>query len=119
LPEIAAQIPEETSPKTLRLAINRQASVFLWPIALPRDDGRELAWHKTAREASEIAETRWVRLIPDMHAGAYTIMESTSTIAEPRWPELSMQEALEKGFGKERIVDSIDHPLIRQLMGQE
>ncbi len=119
LPGVAEAIPEETSPKALRLGINRQGSVFIWPIALPGNDGRELAWHKSAREAAELAEKRWVRLVPDMHAGAYTVMESQSTIADPRWPELSMEEALEKGFGKERIVDSLDHPLIRQLLGQE
>lgn len=46
-PEVAAAIPGETRPVMLTTCINRQGNVFLWPVPLPTEDGRQLAWHTT------------------------------------------------------------------------
>ncbi len=58
----------------------------------------------------------WIRVVPDMSLGAYTVIEVTEKLCEPEWPELSLQELLRIAF-KGRIVDSPDHLVIRKLRG--
>ncbi len=117
-PEIAAIIPGETRPVMLTLSINRQGTIFLWPVPLPRQDGRELAWHVTARQAAERAREKWIRVIANMSAGAYDVFEANADVATPEWPEHSLAKLLEIAFGNGRLIDREDHPVLQQLLGQ-
>jgi hypothetical protein len=42
--------------------------------------------------------------------------EAQGTIAEPVWPEHSFQQLVKIAF-RDRIVDRVDHPLIKKLRG--
>ena len=117
-PEVAAAIPGEVKPVMLTTCINRQGVVFLWPVPMPREDGRELAWHVTAREAAARAETKWVRMVANMGAAAYDVYEAPGEIADPNWPEHTFQKLLEVAFGNGHLVDTEDHPVLKQLLGQ-
>ena len=71
-------------------AVTRQGAVFLWPLALPGADGRMNDWWKTARQAAELAKSKWVRVAADMALGAYRIqITSTEVVGIPtpvgRW----------------------------------
>ena len=68
----------------LTASISRQGTVFLWPVPLPSGEGRELAWHTTAREAATRAEQVWIRIVANMSAGAYDIYEAPASIARTR-----------------------------------
>src|SRR6476660_8584354 len=49
----SALVPELTGEfvtKTLFLAINRQNTLFFWPVRLPSPDGKDNQWWKSARE---------------------------------------------------------------------
>ena len=46
-PELAAELAGETISKSVYTAINRQRTLFLWPVTLPPPDGRDLAWWRT------------------------------------------------------------------------
>jgi hypothetical protein len=119
LPEIETEVPGETRRVMLTTSINRQGTVFLWPVPLPTTDGRELAWHTTAREAATLGEKRWIRIVADMNAGAYDIFEAQASMPEPVWPDHSLQDLMRVAFGGGRLIDSVDHPVIKQLLGQE
>jgi len=119
LPDVAAAIPGETRLVELTTCVNRQGNIFLWPVPLPGEDGRELAWHTTAREGAARAEHVWVRMVPNMGAGAYDIYEARATIAKPTWGEHSFQNLLRVAFGNGRLIESVDHPVIKQLLGKE
>ena len=72
----AALVPElanEFVTKTLYTAINRQGTLFLWPVRLPPPDGKNLEWWRSAREAAEMAMSSWVRVKANMNMGAYDI----------------------------------------------
>ncbi len=71
LPELVSELPGEFYIADLRLAINRQGVVFLWPIRGPGPDGRYIQWHQSAADCAELAETRWIRVVPNMSLGAY------------------------------------------------
>src|SRR5262249_43815964 len=93
-----------------------QGVVSLWPIRLPAPDDRKTEWPRSAREAAELAMTRWVRVKANMSLGAYEIFEAPGVVAEPVWPELSYAELLRIAF-RERIITAFDHPVIKRLRG--
>jgi hypothetical protein len=115
-PEVAQALGGEFSIVSIHLAINRQGVVFLWPVKLPGPDGRVLEWHRSAAEAAEIAKIRWVRVTANKSLNAYEIYEAQSVIPDPVWPELSFPEILKIAF-RERTINSLDHPVIKQLRG--
>jgi hypothetical protein len=102
--------------KLLFLAVNRQHDVFFWPVRLPDPDGRVDTWSKSALEAAQMAMERWVRVTPVRSLGAYNIVYSDHAI-EPVWPELSMGGLLRIAF-KDRFIDTLEHPILRQLRGE-
>lgn len=116
-PAMARELPGEFAIVTLITTINRQGVVSLWPIRLPAPDGRQSDWHRSAAEAAELAQRRWVRVKANMALGAYEMFEAIGTIPDPEWPELQFQDLLRIAF-RDRLVDRPDHPLIARLRGQ-
>lgn len=116
LPTIARELPGECVLATIYTAVNRQGVVFLWPVPLPAPDGRVLEWHRSQAEAAVVATRRWVRVQASMPLGAYEIFEATASIPDPEWPNLSFQELVRIAF-KDKLVDRLDHPVVRRLRG--
>jgi len=116
LPSVARELSGEFAMATIYTAINRQGVLFLWPVRLPAPDGRILEWHRSASEAADLAMRRWIRVKANMALGAYEIFEAASTIPDPEWPELSFQELLRIAF-RGRLVDRLDHAVIKRLRG--
>jgi hypothetical protein len=116
LPAILPDLSGEVVLKTIFTAINRQGVTFLWPVRLPARDDRRTDWPRSAREAAELAMTRWVRMKANMSLGAYEITTTESVIADPVWPELSFQELVSIAF-RGRIITTLDHPVIKRLRG--
>ena len=115
-PDMARELPGEFGVATLYTAINRQGVVNIWPVRLPGADGKHNEWHRSAAEAAERAMVQWVRVTANMSLGAYEIFEAIGDIPEPSWPEVSFQELLRIAF-RDRIVDSVQHPLVSRLRG--
>jgi hypothetical protein len=116
-PELMAELAGELVYKTLFTAINRQGVVFLWPVRLPAPDDRKMEWPRSAREAAEMAADRWLRLKANMSLGAYEITIAEGQMAEPVWPDLSFQELVRIAY-RDRMITSLDHPVIKRLRGQ-
>jgi hypothetical protein len=116
-PEVAHELVGETVVKTLFTAINRQGVLFVWPVSVPALDAKQLEWWRSMREAAEFAMHSWVRVKANMDLGAYEIFEAGSLMADPVWPEISFQEILRIAF-RDRIIDRIDHPVVKRLRGE-
>jgi hypothetical protein len=113
--EVARELPGEIIFVTLYLAVNRQNVPFLWPVRLPNADGRDLDWYRSAREAAaEAMKGHWTRVTSNMTAGAYDIFISESS-AKPNWPDLTFQELIKIAF-KDRLITSLDHPIVQRLL---
>lgn len=112
LPELIG----EFMSKTLFTAINRQGVLFLWPVRLPDPQGRQMEWWRSMREAAELATTQWIRTKSNMSLGAYEIYVAESTMSEPVWPEVTFQELIRLAF-RDRLITSLDHPVIKRLRG--
>jgi hypothetical protein len=107
----------EFAPATLFTAINRQGVLSVWPVKLPGPDGKHNEWHRSATEAAERAMRKWIRLTPNMSLGAYDICEATGVLSEPTWPDLPFHEILKVAF-RDRLVETLDHPLVQRLKGK-
>jgi hypothetical protein len=117
---VADLVPElvgEFVTKTLFTAINRQGTVFFWPVRLPSPDGKNLDWWRSSREAAELAMKSWIRVRANMNLGAYDIFLAGSVIPDPEWPQLGFWELIKIAF-RDHLVDRIDHPVIKRLRGQ-
>jgi hypothetical protein len=111
---------EETKPKLLVLCVDKMGTPFLW-VAPPQAEDRfqrTNLWNSTALKALRLAETKWVRVTANMVEGAYNTHTSLST-EEPDWPELPMSELIKLGFGEERVIRDMNHPLVRRLLGRD
>lgn len=117
-PEIAQQVPNEVKYVDLRLAVTQQGAPFLWPVPLPPGDGAENTWNMTARTAADRAEKAWVRMTANLGAQCYDVRVAQSAAADPVWPGKTMKELLSIAFGNGRLIDSLEHPVIRRLLGR-
>lgn len=116
LPGMRGALLGETRAALIVPYQNLQGANALWLLQLPTDDARRNAWYETARQAMELAKTRWVRISADLSLGAYRIHEATGDHPEPDWPETPLNELLEVAF-RGRVIDTVDHPLVRRLQG--
>jgi hypothetical protein len=117
-PDVARVLPGEIRIVEMRVCVTRAGTLFLWPVPLPTPDGRENPWHMTARAAAEYAEKKWVRVVANMGAGCYEINVATADVSDPIWPAASFKDLLQIAFGKGRLIDSLDHPVIQRLLGK-
>ena len=116
-PEIGRALPGEAVAKMLYLAITRQGAILLWPVRLPDEQGNLDHYNASAHRAAMAAETTWVRIAANRGAGAYDIYEALDQASEPEWPEMRLGQLLELAF-KTRFIDSLDHPVVRGLLGE-
>jgi hypothetical protein len=116
LPPIARELPGEYVLATIYTAINRQGVPFLWPVRLPAPDGRVIEWHRSEAEAAILATRGWVRVVANLALGAYEIFEAQAIIPDPQWPEQPFQELMRIAF-KDKLVDRLDHPVVKRLRG--
>jgi hypothetical protein len=116
VPAVAAELSGECVSVALYTCINRQGVVRLWPVKLPGPDGRVNEWHRSQAEAAELAIDCWVRIKANKSLGAYDIFKAVSTIAEPEWPTETFQQLVRIGF-RDRLIDSLDHPIVARLRG--
>src|SRR5262249_39392655 len=114
--EILPAIAGEVVYKTVFTAVNRQGVVFLWPVRLPAPDDRKSEWPRSAREAAELAMMQWVRLKANLSLGAYQITVAESVMADPGWPEVWFQDLLRIAY-RDRMVTTLDHPVVKRLRG--
>jgi|SRR5271166_729825 len=114
--EIARALPGEFFTATVFVCINRQGVIRLVPVRLPGPDGKKNNWHQSLMDGVQLAMLRWVRIKANMALGAYEIFEAAATIPDPTWPDLTYQELLRIG-SRDRVVNSLDHLLIKRLRG--
>jgi hypothetical protein len=115
--ELWQELRKEIVPKVLYTTINRLGVVTLWPIRLPRTDGRLDKWSRSALDAAQIATTAWVRLRANQSLGAYQVHKATGSLSGPEWPALPFQQILSIAF-KDRFIQDFNHPALRRLRGE-
>jgi len=117
-PSLWADLSGEITPALLLTCVNRANDLFIWRIKLPGADGRSNTWTDSALQIAKAAETTWCRMVSDTTNGIYTHYVPTAELPDPKWPELSFNEIIKLAF-RGRMIDSLDHPVLRDLRGGE
>jgi hypothetical protein len=115
-PDVAGLFPDLARPVRLHLYVTRPGAIALWALKLPTDDGTVNSWLQSAAEAAEIAKSRWIRLVANRDMGCYDVFEALDMNVEPKWPDKTMSELVNKAFSQ-RYVDNEEHPLVKELLG--
>lgn len=115
------QLPPEllglVSRAVLLPTMNRLGHFLFWPLKVPDVDGKPNDWHRSAIEAANIARTHWVRVVADMSRQRYVTFKATGEILEPEWPSSSFEDLLMTAV-KGKVVNSLDHPVLKKLRGE-
>ena len=119
LPALVKELGEsEYVYATLHLYVTRHGTVGIWPLKVPNSNGRQNLWHTTAIAAAEAAKTKWVRVVPNQTSQSNDVLVAMENLSEPEFPELTLNQILRIAF-KDRIIDRLDHPVIKKLRGIE
>lgn len=116
-PNMFDELTGEWIPVRIVTAMSRQGVLMLWPLKLPREDGRSNPWHETAMEAADIAKNKWVRVSANMDLGAYEVFKAVGELPDPEWPEMSFKKMIKIAF-KNNYIENVDHILVKRLRGQ-
>jgi hypothetical protein len=104
---------------TLHLALERHAErPFVWRVGTPLNGEKDNAYWESAREIADLAKTQWVRMVTIPGGYGHYLPSSKVSIPEPIWPEIPFGEILRLAF-KNRVIDSMDHPIMRNLIHGE
>jgi hypothetical protein len=118
VPAFAGAVPEVARRVRLFTWISRRGgNVFLWPAKLPLEGGSSgNRYSETGLKIAEHAKTHWLRMYGDRNLGGYQEVKARGNLDEPKWPDKTFAELLRIAF-EGRIIDRIDHPVIRELNG--
>jgi hypothetical protein len=116
-PHIQPHLGKNVVQKIVRLSVDSTGLPKLIFQPMADQSGRQIPWHTTLNRAISLAEEKWVRVEADMDLGQYSTTISQDDLGEPQWPEQTMDELIQEVFGN-NIIDSEDHPYIRQIQGR-
>jgi hypothetical protein len=103
-------------PVVLHLAVDRRGNPYLIPVILPNESGNRNSWHDSLDQAVNAAKDQWVRISANLSAGVYDVRVAAETLAQPDWPEQSMEQLVAIAF-RGKVINSVDHPVIQGLDG--
>lgn len=101
------------SPRLLVAAITKSGNPFLWPLRQNMDND----WNRSAKEAAEIGQSNWIRVTSNRRIGSYEVSAARAPYGDPIWPDMQFEKLVEIAF-RGRIVDSMEHPILRELRGE-
>ena len=114
---LRTELLEHLQPTRLFTCVNRADVTFLWPAKLPdAGGGGGRSWSVSALEAAERAKTSWLRIHGNKDTGAYDRFVARAELPEPKFADKTFGELVRIAF-KDRIIDSIDHSLVKEIYG--
>lgn len=117
--QFRADLLDELKPVRILTCINKRGTVFLWPARLPGADNRlGRRWHESALEIAEQAKSLWVKMQGKRDLGAYEMYRAKGDLGDPAWPDKPLSELLRLAFKGDRLISSLDHPVLRELAGE-
>ena len=109
-------IPQHIKPVCLFTTVDRQGNVFLWPVKLPGQN-RPNTWNESSLAAAKLAMSKWIRVESNREVAMYEAHVAQGRIPDPVWPTVPFGELLRLCF-QNRLIDSVDHPVLQRLRGQ-
>jgi hypothetical protein len=113
-PTVAKQLADETAIKAKhgRVCLTREGGLYLWLRSLGGND----TWSQSAARVTDRAENEWARATSSRSLSEYKCKVATGIDDEPNWPKESFIEILQAAF-EGKVIDSLEHPVVKQLHG--
>lgn len=113
----------ESRDLTIRFAVpllSSLGSYMLWIINMTERNGELSGWSSSAMDAVSEATGKWVRIIADTEEGAYTtfVAQNQEALGSPSFPDWSLEKVIALAF-KDRIIESLEHPLVKVRAGRQ
>ena len=119
-PDILYQIQLESQLKvmTLYVCVTMNSTPFVTCIPQPNELGQINSWHESGHRTMEEAKQFWVRRQADRSNGGYIITKAMNAkLPDPKWPEMTLSEIVDRAFDK-FYIDNMDHPVLQRLRGE-
>jgi hypothetical protein len=116
-PHVYKDLLGESVAKYVFTCQTKQGVTFLWTIKMPGPDGRLDSWNQSALQIVTEYAGRWIRVVSNMGMGGYEVYTTEADFPPPVWPPEGFHSLLEKAF-RGKIVDTLDHPVVKRLKGQ-
>lgn len=118
-PDLRSALVEHLRKVRLFTCIDKRSNVFLWPAKLPTVDGSAAArsWYLSGLRAAEEAKKLWVKITGNKSIGAYDVHVALGDLGDPQWYEHTFAELIELAF-HDKVIDSMDHAVIREINGE-
>jgi hypothetical protein len=65
----------------------------------------------------ETAKTKWTKMKSNMDVGYYEVFTAKGNLGDPAWPEAGIDELLAIAL-RNRVISTMDHPVIKRLNGE-
>jgi hypothetical protein len=114
--ELPVSVREEVKLHRLFVCVDKRGVPFIWPARLP-NPLMPSAYHTSALDIAKVAEEKWVRMYSDTAAGYYKMHVAEGDYGEPAWTQFKLGELVKLAY-KERLIDSLDHDVIKELVGR-
>ena len=102
--------------------INRDGDMFFAPYKIPDRDGNLDKWNQSAHRilSEDWATNTWFKVMSQKKSGKYIARRAVKNdIPSPEWPnQKSFMEYLIDAV-RDRFIDSMDHPVVKALLGAE
>ena len=119
-PDILHQIQLESQLKvmTLYVCVTMNSTPFVTCIPQPNELGQINSWHESGHRTMEEAKQFWVRRQADRSNGGYIITKAMNAkLPDPKWPEMTLSEIVDRAFDK-FYIDNMDPPVLPRLRGE-
>ena len=116
--EYRTALLDELKPVRIFSCVNKRGTVFLWPAKLPGSSSSGRRWSESALEIADQAKTLWVKMHGVRDLGAYEMFRALGDLGEPQWPDKKFSDLLKLAFKGDRLIDSLEHPVLRELSGE-
>lgn len=120
LPELEALFQSDTKLRNLvryhylAFVVDSRRRVGWW--AVPSRSVNE--WHESARVAMRRLMIEWGMMKSDQGAKSYMLEKPADDLGNPTWPAGSYEDWFVKGLS-DKVIDSPDHPVLRELQGRK
>jgi hypothetical protein len=89
--------------------------LFLWSVRLPSPRIKNDTWARSCLKCLERARTGWRRIDSNPATGSYESYVSEIAIKDPRWPEDLSVESLVASAFENRVIKTMDHPVLKSI----
>jgi hypothetical protein len=111
---MAALVPAQVKYVTLVPYVDKQLNLCLWPLKHNNID-RPNDYISSAMDIARHALSEWGHMVNT--GGIYSWIPGIGNWPDPEFPDLSIEEMIEKAFPGDRYIEDTDHDFMQELLG--